>query len=300
MKEKFMKISLFFLLLILSHCSEIPLKISFDSPASIWEETFPLGNGRLGAMPDGGILKENIVLNEETMWSGCEWDPSNSEAQKWLPKIRQKLLEGDNIEAERLTKIHFTCSGGGGTNPQYGNYQTLGSFKLDYSKMNFNAQSVSEYNRFLSLNDALSQTSFNFEYDGKKAKFIREYFVSIPNNVIVIYLKTENAPLQFDFTLSRQERAEVQNEELMSKMKGMLNSGNEGKEGVKYYSEAKINKINENEVIILISAETDYKKIINKEEHNNYDTIISNVKDYLSKASELNYDELKENHIKEY
>ena len=27
----------------------------FDQPAQIWEETLPLGNGRIGMMPDGGI-----------------------------------------------------------------------------------------------------------------------------------------------------------------------------------------------------------------------------------------------------
>ena len=52
---------------LLINCEETPLIISFDSPAMIWEETLPLGNGQLGAMPNGGILKETLVLNEETM-----------------------------------------------------------------------------------------------------------------------------------------------------------------------------------------------------------------------------------------
>ena len=41
----------------------------FDEPArTIWEETLPLGSGGLGMMPDGGINKENILLNEISMW----------------------------------------------------------------------------------------------------------------------------------------------------------------------------------------------------------------------------------------
>lgn len=39
----------------------------YDRPAAQWEETLPLGNGRLGMMPDGGISKEHIVLNEISM-----------------------------------------------------------------------------------------------------------------------------------------------------------------------------------------------------------------------------------------
>ena len=32
-----------------------PLSYHFDAPAGIWEASFPLGNGRLGLMPDGGV-----------------------------------------------------------------------------------------------------------------------------------------------------------------------------------------------------------------------------------------------------
>ena len=282
------------------NCAQTPLKINFYSPAVMWEETLPLGNGRIGAMPDGGILIENIVLNEETMWSGCEWDPSNPDAQKWLPIIRQKLLEGDNNEAQKLTLEHFTCTGGGGTNDRYGKYQTLGTFQIDFNEMNFSDKTISDYIRFLSLNDALSQTSFSFEYEGKNATFFREYFVSIPSNVIVIKLKTTNAPLKFNFTLNRVERAEVNNEDNISIMKGMLNSGDEEKEGVKYFSKAKILFKSDNEAIILISAATDYTKIIQKEEHSKFGDIINEVEEYIKEASKLSYDELKENHIKEY
>ncbi|MBQ7214207.1 MAG: glycoside hydrolase N-terminal domain-containing protein, partial [Bacteroidales bacterium] len=47
-----------------------PLQIWFDRPAAAWEETLPLGNGRLGAMPDGGVASETLVLNEISLWSG--------------------------------------------------------------------------------------------------------------------------------------------------------------------------------------------------------------------------------------
>ena len=293
-----MKVSAFLLSTLLTACKE--LKITFDSPAEMWEETLPLGNGRLGAMPDGGIIKEKIVLNEETMWRGSEWDPSNPEAKTWLPKIREKLLQGDNIAAQELTQKHFTCSGGGGSNPCYGNFQTLGSINFDFSEMKISEKTVSDYNRYLSINDATSKTSFSFEYEGKKANFEREYFVSIPSNVIVIYLKTENAPLKFTYDLYREEKSEVQKGDPISTMKGMLDSGDETKEGLRYFAEAKTILKNENEAIILISAATDYTKIIEKKEHNNYDSIISEVEYYISEASNSNYDILKQKHINEY
>src|ERR1044072_9056808 len=73
-----------------------PLRTWYDQPARQWEETLPLGNGRLGMMPDGGILREHIVLNDITLWSGAPQDANNYEAYKKLPEIRQLLLAGKN------------------------------------------------------------------------------------------------------------------------------------------------------------------------------------------------------------
>ena len=47
-----------------------------DSPAGTWEECFPLGNGHLGMMPDGGVDRETIVLNDISLWSGGPSDDS--------------------------------------------------------------------------------------------------------------------------------------------------------------------------------------------------------------------------------
>src|SRR5882724_3737830 len=71
-----------------------PLRLWYDKPAQVWEETLPLGNGRLGMMPDGGIMKENIVLNDITLWSGSQQDANNYDAYKVLPQIRKLLVEG--------------------------------------------------------------------------------------------------------------------------------------------------------------------------------------------------------------
>jgi len=49
--------------------------IWFDRPANRWqEECLPLGNGRLGCMIYGGVEKEHIQFNEDTLWIGDEED----------------------------------------------------------------------------------------------------------------------------------------------------------------------------------------------------------------------------------
>ncbi|MCX6572763.1 MAG: glycoside hydrolase N-terminal domain-containing protein, partial [Candidatus Aminicenantes bacterium] len=42
----------------------------YAHPADKWENAFPVGNGRLGAMVFGKTDEEEIQLNEETYWSG--------------------------------------------------------------------------------------------------------------------------------------------------------------------------------------------------------------------------------------
>lgn len=104
------------------------LRLWYKQPATMWEECVPLGNGRLGAMPDGGILRENIVLNDITLWSGAPQDADKPGAAAYLSEIRKLLFEGKNAEAEALINKVFICKGAGsgsgsGADVPYGSYQ---------------------------------------------------------------------------------------------------------------------------------------------------------------------------------
>ena len=52
-----------------------PLLLSYKQPAARWEqEALPIGNGQMGAMIFGGVQKEWIQFNEESLWIGDEDD----------------------------------------------------------------------------------------------------------------------------------------------------------------------------------------------------------------------------------
>ena len=82
----------------------------YDKPAAQWVDALPIGNGRLGAMVFGGgddasPLKETLQFNEDTLWSGKPRDGNNRDAKKYLPGIRQAVLEQQNYqEADQLCK----------------------------------------------------------------------------------------------------------------------------------------------------------------------------------------------------
>lgn len=109
----------------------------YERPATKFQQSLPLGNGRIGAMAFGGVDEERIILNESSMWSGSPDANDREGASAALPEIRRLLLEGKNVEAEALVNRNFTCAGKGsghgrGANVPFGCYQTLGNLRLKF------------------------------------------------------------------------------------------------------------------------------------------------------------------------
>ena len=80
------------------------MNIQFHSPAVYWTEALPIGNGRLGAMVFGGVEKERIAFNEDTLWSGYPKDWNNPGAKDVLPEMRALIEQEKYEEADRLCK----------------------------------------------------------------------------------------------------------------------------------------------------------------------------------------------------
>ena len=55
----------------------------YDHPATYFEESLVLGNGKMGACVFGGVSSDKIYLNDATLWSGEPVNPDmNPEAHK--------------------------------------------------------------------------------------------------------------------------------------------------------------------------------------------------------------------------
>ena len=101
-------------------------KLWYQKPADEWEEALPLGNGRLGAMVFGQIQKEQIQVNEESIWYGKRRERINPDAKENLPKIREYIRNGQIQKAQKLMSLAMTgCP--------YGErmYQTLGEISIE-------------------------------------------------------------------------------------------------------------------------------------------------------------------------
>ena len=170
----------------------------FDEPATFFEESLVLGNGKMGASVFSGISTEKIFLNDATFWSG---EPVNTmmnpEAYKNIPEIREALANENYKLADELYK------------------KVQGSFSESYAPIgtlhiNFNhGKTVKGYNRELNISNAVAKA----QYQVGKATYGREYFVSHPEQVIAIqYTSDVSSSLGFKIEFESEMKYEVSND----------------------------------------------------------------------------------------
>jgi alpha-L-fucosidase 2 len=163
-------------------------RLFFRSPAKHWDEAFPIGNGRLGAMIFGGPCSERLQLNEDSLWYGGSRDRHNPDALAHLPEIRRLIFEGKLKEAESLASLALTAI------PEtQRHYVPLGDLFLHFQTLDDNQ--VIDYERELDLSEAVVSISFK----AGKVHYRRKIFASYPDGAIVIRL-TADTPGQISFT----------------------------------------------------------------------------------------------------
>jgi alpha-L-fucosidase 2 len=170
--------------------SPAPLRLWYQQPAEQWEQALPVGNGRLGAMVFGGVKRERLQLNEDSLWpGGPDWGDSRGGPED-LADIRRALLEGRHQDADSLLVTRFSY----GTHVR--SHQTLGDLSLEMG----HGETVGEYFRELDLERAVAVT----QYKAGGALYRREVLASQPGDALIIRLETD-APggINATFRLSR-------------------------------------------------------------------------------------------------
>jgi alpha-L-fucosidase 2 len=155
------------------------LKLWYRQPASTWNEALPVGNGRLGAMIFGQPGREQLQLNEETVWSGGPNNNINPAIKDVLPQITRLIFEGKYVEAENLA-LEKVVSPNSGMK-----YQPVGNLWIDFP----GHEKATNYYRDLNIENAVA--SVQYELDGVLYK--REIFSSFTDQVILVRL-TANLP----------------------------------------------------------------------------------------------------------
>lgn len=156
--------------------------LRFDTPASFFEETLVVGNGRLGAIIYGGVLTDTIPLNDITLWTG-EPDTMSAPAgaAEAVPLIREALFAEDYPRADSLQhrlQGHYSE-----------NYQPLGALTITYDKAP--VDTAGAYSRTLDLTTARAVT--------RVGERTTTTFASAPDSVIALRI---TSPHPFSATLA--------------------------------------------------------------------------------------------------
>lgn len=236
-----------------------PLSLWYVNPATHWEEALPVGNGRLGAMVYGGVGKEIIQLNEESIWAGPPVPEIQGNVSETIDQVRTMLFDGKYVEAQKLQQSIMAPR----ISPR--SYQTLGELRFEFG---FEGEATN-YRRDLNLDGAVATTQFSIG----GVDYVRQVTSSAVDQVIVVrIIANKPGAISFNAAVTRAGDfavAEESNDTLLAQ--GQASHGNKHK-GVKFAAAYKAVAENGNvrtddgklvvesadAVTIYISAATDY------------------------------------------
>lgn len=163
------------------------LKLWYQQPAKTWVEALPVGNSSMGAMVYGGTSREELQLNEETLWGGGPYRNDNPKAFESLAEVRNLIFSGKTMDAQNLIDQTFYTGRNGMP------YQTIGSLIIEAP----GHEKAKNYYRDLDLERAVATT--RYQVDG--VNFQREVFASFPDRVIIVRF-TADKPGELNFKVS--------------------------------------------------------------------------------------------------
>jgi alpha-L-fucosidase 2 len=166
-----------------------PLTLRYDKPAAEWVEALPVGNGRMAAMVFGGVEREQLQFNEDTLFSG---EPpahlTTIDITKDFDHVVGLLRAGKHPEVDQYVGRHWL-----GRNQQA--YQPLGDLFIDFQS----SGETTAFSRWLDLSTATTGTRFT----RGGVTYTREVIASHPDQVIAVRLSADQpGALAFALTLS--------------------------------------------------------------------------------------------------
>ena len=274
-----------------------PNKLWYNKPAYAFEESLPLGNGKLGALVYGGANNDSIQLNDITLWTGVPVNPNEGgEAYKWIPKIREALFKEDYKTADSLQ--HYVQ----GHNSEF--YQPLGMINIK----DCNQGEFTDYYRELSLDNSLATV----RYRRNGIQYTKEYFASHPDKMIAIKLSaSQKRAINSDISLTSLIPHQVKASRGQLTMTGHV-LGDEANsthycamlqvkntDGKVWASDSVLHLKDVSEAIIYLINETSYNGF-DKHPVKEGAPYIENVADDAWHLANFTYDEFKQRHIADY
>jgi alpha-L-fucosidase 2 len=193
----------------------------------------------MGAMVFGGVSRERIQFNEQTVWTGEPHDYAHHGASQYLGHIRDLLWAGKQKEAEDLAMREFMS-----VPVRQKAYQALGDLELDFPGLG----EITDYKRSLDLDTGI----VTVEFTAGGVHYRREVFASHPADAIVVHF-TASKPGSISFAA---ELKGAHGEEYMSSPRpGALTLSGRVKDGAIRY-EVRLETVASGRVFTVPGAQT--------------------------------------------
>jgi len=247
----------------------------YRQPAREWTEALPVGNGRLGAMVFGGVERERIQLNVDSLWAGSPLDRERQVERRDLEEARELWFAGQVADAQRIMQERFMSE------RLIRSHQTLGDLSIETSQ----GLPLVDYWHSLALRDGLVRT----EWTAGGRTMSREVFTTPEANVIVVRIEAEGG-LDPVIRLTRPELPDgsvrVDGDRIIMTGRAV----NEGYPGTRFAGVVQIRQESETAQTLLIGAATDYYG----------EDPLETASTHVEAASRLEFLHLKEAHIAEH
>lgn len=121
--------------------------------SDVLRTSFPIGNGKVAALPFGEAGDETLSINRDTLWSGGPFENSSYSAgntdqrYQFLPGIRDWIWQNGTGNVSKLMNDF----------DNYGSYAVLGNMTVAIDGV----QDVSGYKRMLDLGTGVHTTTYN-------------------------------------------------------------------------------------------------------------------------------------------
>jgi len=166
---------------------DMTLIINDNEPASEWDVAYPVGNGRLGAMPFATFPTEKILINEESVWGRSAPMIMPEDSFEHLEKVKMLEATGDY----RQTDVHFSEHLLSGNRPD--SYQLTGWLNIKY----LDTAPLKKTYRELDLKTGIARNIYLLT-DG--TKITQEVFACGADDVITVTIAADN-PIDLEVSL---------------------------------------------------------------------------------------------------
>ena len=199
-------------------------KLYTNSPATIWQDAMPIGNGTLGALVYGAVAAEKVILNHENLFLPVFANRPVPVMHQHVPRLRAMIAAGEFLEAQQfwyeILEQHGAC------NEWVDPFHPAGQM-LHHQD---GSRGFTAYERDLDFATGVATTCWR----SGDSEFRRQAFVSRPAGVVILRFSADGERASGSISLGPCEQERHETGALLMQSKLQSGPGTTGEQYIRY------------------------------------------------------------------